>query len=993
MGGNFSIRTIHHFILFLLAIGVQNLSGQLPAFSTDVIDQSSGLGHNHVECIFQDSDGFIWFGTRNGLCRYDGFSIKTFRTSSEPGTISGNRILSIEEDQNGQLWVGTFKNGLNVLDRHSGKFSQIDLPDLGIRINRIRALSDGSIWICTENGLGILRQEEDSIRTYFHYAEDEPALLSGQVFDVLETSSGAIFVANWSNTIHKYDPDSKDFTALEYERASDLNVDYRKRLAEDQQGNIWISATIHGVCKYDPTSGESKLFRQSNSGLTTDILNGEMWLDREGLLWISTDGKGIAILNPITEEFYTLDTRPSMHGQIPGNQVYAIYQDMQNHMWIGFFDKGVAHLDPLGKKFSRALFTPGDLEMLEGKSVLALFQDAERNIYAGTDGDGLLRYAPDGNLTWYLHDSLRSTTLSSDVITSIGQDPSGKILLGTYAAGFNILSPTTGSVQRIPEGDGAEEVSSSSVWDIFTDSRSNIWLGLLGEGVDLFNPVNQTFENLGPTSNALQKVDHPNVMTILEDSDGDIWFGTEGNGVRVLDRQSGKMSHPPIPDGEELLQKSIIRCLFEDKLGHIWIGTEGEGLFEFNKAGSKWTRYTTEDGLPDMFVLGVQEDLRGVIWIATGNGLVMYNRSLKQFIRFGISDGLAANIFNSDAILELDDGRILFGSVNGLDLLDPDKIRLNQNIPRVVLTSFSILNKEVEVSKKFNDRILLKKLITYTDHLTLSQKEKLFSLEFAALNYTNPENCSFEYRLEGFEEQWVLTDSRRRVATYSNLPPGDYLFRVRASNNDGKWGSNYAQLAITIEGPFWSSWWFLLLVAVSIAGIIVRIYLTRMRSLRNRYHRIQAEQEHRIMELEKENLESELKKLTFYRLNRNRNLLDIKLKLTGLAVKARDSVKGGLTDIIGEIESEIHSDVDWKILEPQLDKTYNNFLSKLRAQHEDLTLSEVKIAAYVRMNLSNKEIAEYMHKTVRAVENERYRLRKKLNLESNDSLREYLRSI
>jgi len=402
---------------------------------------------------------------------------------------------------------------------------------------------------------------------------------------------------------------------------------------------------------------------------------------------------------------------------------------------------------------------------------------------------------------------------------------------------------------------------------------------------------------------------------------------------------------------------------------------------------------SVEDGLPDNIIQGIQEDDRGIIWIATGNGLAMYNPVTGVVLNYFASDGLAANEFNSDAIMELSDGRILAGSISGIDVIEPSEMVFNQNIPRVVLTELEIMNDRVMVGDKVNDRVILDRLITYTDQITLSHEDKLFSLEFAALNFVHPDKCEFMYMLEGFEEDWVETNAGRRIATYSNLSPGDYVFKVKASNNDGKWGFNTRELKISVLPPFWSAWWFISIIVLVVALAIFYVYMTRLQAVKNSFLQERAQQENRIMQLEKENLESELKKLTFFRLNRNRNLLELKNRLSGLSLKARENVKSGLESIIQEIDTEISSDKDWKHIEPQLDITYNNFITKLREKHPDLTLSEIKIAAYVRMSLSNKEMAEYMHKTVRAIENDRHRLRKKLGLEASDSLREYLSSI
>lgn len=990
---NFILKTALLFNGLLIASALQAQVTGNP-YDVEQISRKDGLGHNQVECIFQDSDGFIWFGTRNGLSRYDGFEILTFRHTGQPGSISGNRILSINEDATGYLWVGTFQGGINRLNRETAVFEQFDQePGPGSRINKIAVFADSSVWLCTDNGLAKYLPDDNAFEMYQEDQSNPYSLNSNQVSDFIQTRNGVYYLATWNQAIQQFDRESGRFTDIYYERNPELMVDYRKRIVEDREGRIWISGNQHGLVRYDPASGESKLYTRENSGLNTNILNGDMLVDHDGKIWISTDGKGINIMDPVTGQFSYLSSAKGPLGSLPGDQVYAIYQDMQNHIWIGFFDKGVVHIDPQSNNFEHTLFSTADLELLAGKSVLDVFQDSRGTVWAGTDGDGLFAFPPSGSPLLYRHNPQDPRSLSSDVVTSIGENAAGNMLIGTYAAGFNIMDPVTGIFKRIEQGNDDRSVHSSSIWEIYRDSRENIWLGLLGNGLDLYDPDKGTFMNYGMNADERNRVNHPNIMVILEDSDGDIWFGTEGKGVNILDRQTGNMTEPSIRGRDSILQTSMVRALFQDRKGQVWIGTEGQGAFIFNKRSGEIRRMSVGDGLPDNIIQGIGEDDRGIIWISTGNGLAMYNPATGSMQVYFDSDGLSANEFNSDALLEINDGRILAGSINGLDVIDPAGLVFNQNIPRVVLTDLEIMNDEVQVGEQVNDRVVLRRLITYTDQVTLTHSDKLFSIEFAALNFSHPEKCEFEYMLEGFEEEWVRTGAERRIATYSNLSPGTYVFKVRASNNDGKWGFNTRELEINVLPPFYVTWWFISIMVLAMALVIFYIYNTRLQAYKNSFMQQQAEQEKRIIQLEKENLESELKKLTFFRLNRNRNLLELKNRLMGLSLKARESVKSGLEGIIEEIDSEISSDKDWKHIEPQLDITYNNFISKLREKHTDLTLSEIKIAAYVRMSLSTKEMAEYMHKTVRAIENDRHRLRKKLGLEASDSLRRYLSSI
>lgn len=961
-------------------------------YNFKVLTRDDGLGHNHVECIFQDSDGFIWFGTRNGLSRYDGYEFTTYRNSPKENSISGNWVLSINEDKEGNLWIGTNHNGASRFNKKTGTFKVYTGEyGFGNRINKISVLKDSSIWLCTEYGLARYISDRDSFKIYLPEEGNPNSINSVQVFDMIEASDGSCYLATWYSDIQRFDPVEETFTGISYKRSPSLLIDYRKRVIEDKNGFIWISAYQHGLCRYDPRTGESVLFTQKPGELQTNILNGDMMVDPEGNVWVATDGKGINIYNPASGTFSYLNTGSENVLNLPGNQIYSLFPDNQNIIWIGSYDKGVGYYDPLGSKFESWLFQPGDLERFDNHSIISLFQDSRERVWIGTDGNGLYMYEDGKDTRVFRHDPDDPNTVSSDVITSISEDPDGHILAGTYAAGLNRIDTENDKITRYVQSVVLNEsVNSSSIWDIFRDSKNRIWLGLLGNGLDLYDPVKDTFRNFGPPSNELNRVDHPNTMVIMEDSDGDLWFGTEGNGVFILDYQTSRITRINARDDDSLLWNSVIRSFFQDSKGQIWIGTEGEGLFILNKKTGTFTRLGTDEGLPDMIIQGILEDESGMVWITTGFGLAMYIPSTGNIAGFSVSDGLSANEFNADAFIRLNDGRMIAGSTYGIDVFQPAAIVLNQNLPRVVITKLEILNREIKAGDTINNRVVLSEQITYTDELELTYRDKIISLEFAALNYTLPEKCRYEYRLKGFDKEWVKTTSSRRMATYSNLKKGNYTFQVRASNNDGKWGNNICELNINVLPPYWATFWFIAIMTLLFLFIIFTIYRTRLNFYKSKFLQQQTLQEKRIIELEKENLEGELKKLTFFRLSRNRVLLELKQRLEGLSLKAKESVKTGLDKVITEIDHEISSDVDWKYLEPQIDRTYNNFLTKLREKHSDLSVSELKIAAYVRMNLSNKEIAEFMHKTVRAVENDRYRLRKKLNLESNDSLQNYL---
>ncbi len=956
------------------------------------IKQSDGLSHNNVECIFKDSDGFVWFGTRNGLCRYDGYKIKIYRSTYGINSISGDRILSINEDINGNLWIGTYGNGLNKFDKIRESFTYyLNNDESGYRINKIAVFKNGDVWVCTNNGLAKYISESDNFKVFRTDNQYPNSLKSNNIYDIIETSLGEIYVATESHFIQKYNPENHEFIEIRYKRAPGLNKNYRKRIIEDMEGVLWIAADVHGLCSYNPKTKTSEIFLQGENQLTTNVLTGDMALDREGNLWISTDGCGINIFNPYTRKFQYIRHNEQNEGSISSDHIYCIYFDDMNTIWVGTFGDGVNFYDPSMYKFNSYYRKPDDLKVFTGKSILSLFQDSKNRLWIGTDGEGLYMLTPDGKLKNFRHWPQHINSVSANAITSINEDSKGNILIGTYSGGLNSFNVEKSIFTRFNEqSQNISKIHSGNVWRIFPDSKDRIWLGLLGNGVDLFDSETKTFTNYGLVSTRPDRVDFPNVMAILEDSDGDIWFGSEGRGIYILDSETDKIYRIETDSVNNITTDGLIKCLYQDRWGSIWIGTEGHGLYKLNKKTNELKHYDIKDGIPTNIVQSIIEDSQENLWIGTSNGLCFFNPKTESFRNFIKEDGLSGNVFNQNAMVRLTDGRFACGTTNGINIFKPENIKFNQNLPRIVFTCIEVLNKEIHPGDTINNKVILTKNINFTKELTLSYKEKVFSLEFAALNYTLPKKCFYKYKLEGFDDKWYFTSSDRRRVSYSNLQPGNYVFRLLASNNDGKWGNNERTLKISILPPFYRTLWFRLLVIIIITSLIYAFYRYRLNIHKNRFLQKQAEQEKKIMALEKEKLESELKKLTFHIINRNRVLIDQKNRLMGLSVKAKESVKVGLQDIISIIDEDLNEDKDWKYIEPQLDKVYNNFVTRLKEKHPDLNVSEIKIAAYVRMNLSTKEISEFMHKTPRAVENDRYRLRKKIGLDSNNSLQNYL---
>lgn len=986
---------MHKFILavFIFSYIISFCSGQ--THHSKQLSINDGLSHNTIEDVLQDSEGFMWFATHNGLNRYDGYQVITYQNNSNlENSISGNRLICINEDFLGNLWVGSSGNGVNKFDKEKEVFesyqsnrSKYSLPNN--TINNIKVFKDSSIWICTNNGIAKYNKTNDNFTNYYlDYAEGENGTFV--VYDALKTSKGEIYVASVHNYIFKLNVNNGIFTKVYYSRDSNLTGNYRKRLKEDKDGNIWISAFSHGLVKYNPNTGKSKVFTGNNSGLKTDLLNGD-FIIHENKLWLTTDGSGIIKYDLNSKTFTSLEYNANKKNSIISNKIYSIFIDNQDIIWIGTFNEGVNILNPNQEKFSILKTKENHDFSMEGYSVLSIYEDKNETLWIGTDGDGLFTYSKEGIAERYKTNADITNSLSTERIICINQDKEGNLILGTYNGGMIVLNPKQNKFKRyLPNANNNDAIASNNIWDIFIDSKERIWVGLLNGGLDLFNNKNKQFTHYGPNTDNYNRINHSNVMGIIEDKDGDIWFGTEGRGVNILDNQSNQMFHSIHPSENKRLSNNNVHCIYEDSYGTIWLGTRNGGLNKYDKKSQTLEYFFMNDGLPSNIIHSIIEDGKQNLWLGTAYGLSRFNTQTNTFKNYDTKDGLLSYVYNRNAVLRRNDGTILVGSTNGLNVFHPDSIRDINYTPKAFFTNFRIDNTLVNIGDTINGRVVLERSLNYTKEIIIEPKDKIFTIEFAAKTFTLPEKCWFKYKLEGFDTDWKTTEASRQHITYTNLNPGSYVFKVKASNSDGVWSNYVAKMNITVLPSFWQSIWFKFVIVFVILLIFYAWYKYKL-SLKEKQFLIEKEkQNQQISGLEKEKLESELNNQTFNILSRNKTLLKHKRRLSLLVNKVDEKTKKTLTDIVSEIDQEINEEKDWKHIEPRLDKVYNNFMTILKGRHTNLTQSELRIAAYVRMGLSTKEISELLQKTTKAIDNDRYRLRKKLDIPQNDSLKRYL---
>jgi len=875
-------------IIFLFFLFPAILFAQPEDIQFEHLTVEDGLSSNSVFEILQDSRGFIWLGTIDGLIRYDGYNFKIFRNNpNDPTSLGANRIYSIYEDRSGVLWIGTDGGGLNKFDREKEQFSRYtndpnDPTSLNdIVVSSIYEDSSGDLWIGTETG-GLNKlvrgDSEESPPTFIHYKhdpDDSTSLSNYAVNSICEDNFGALWIGTYRGGLNKLIPaDNEESppTFIHYKHdpndPSSLSSNKVGSIYEDKSGDIWI-ATYGGLNKLIPVSNEEspptfihyKHDPNDPSSLSSNEVR-SIYEDDSGDIWIGTIGGGLNKLVPGDKEgspptfvHYKHDSKDPT--SLNSNSVISVYEDNSGLIWIGTAGGGVNKFDKEKRKINHYKHNPYDPASISFNDVYPIYEDNSGNIWIGTNGGGLNKLDKEkGKFNHYKHDPDDPTTLSYNNVFSICEDNSGVLWIGTTGGGLNKLVP--GDSEESPptfihykhDPNNPKSLSDNKVYSIYEDSSGDLWIGTT-RGLNKLVPNDNkesppTFIHFNNNSDDPSSLSHYIVRTIYEDRSGTLWIGTDGGGLNKLippvpDSSSGdnKESLPTFihykhdPNDPTSLSNNTVLSIYEDKSGILWIGTWGGGLNKFDREKIHFTHYRQIDGLPNELIIGILEDDYGNLWISTNKGISKFNPQTETFRNYDVRDGLQSNEFSANAYLKSKSGEMFFGGINGFNVFHPDSIKDNTHIPPIIITDFQLLHKPVPVGfDESRNRSILKKSITETKEIELTYEDYIFSFEFAALDFHTPEKNQYAYIMEGFEMDWNYTDANRRFVTYTNLDPGEYTFRVKGSNNDGVWNEEGVSISIIIVPPWWLTTWAYFLYALILLSIIFftwKMQLKRMR--------------------------------------------------------------------------------------------------------------------------------------------------------------------
>ncbi len=823
-----------------------------------------GLSHGDVLCFYQDHEGYMWIGTTDGLNKYDGVGFTVYKNKKNDTTsLSSNYIICIYEDKQNNLWIG-LPDGLCRYNRDKDNFEKISFNDNHIikfkrSINVIFEDNNKNLWIGTSHGLFLLDRERKKFTVCFEEIYDNESL--SNCSDICQDKHGILWFSfkDWLKAgLLKYDSYSKVTTLYNNQNKEyNLKENSINCLMIDNQDNLWIGYSSSGI---DVLNGQTKTITSyqhinnnpkslGNNNIFSIIQN------KYGKILIGTNGGGISVFNPKTKLFCQYITSESSQLLLT-NVIQKLYISRDGIVWIGCWEGGVNISDKRFDRFTLYSQNKQDENSLWGKIVTSFTQDLNGNIWVATDGGGINLFNPSKRkFIRFKSDSKNNQTLTNDKVLALDTDNKDGLWAGMWQGGLNYFKIDGEKLILKKKYNFLDEndKNSNSIFKIYIDNNKELWVGNFASGAYKFDSSTEKFK---PVKLPIETQGYNTIRDILCDSYNNVWIATDVNGLIKMNLESGEFERILHNDKDSAsLVNNSINVVFEDSKKRLWVSCDGGGLNLFNRKTKSFTHYTTEQGLPDNTIEGILEDSHGNLWISSHLGITKatidsVNGKLKiTFRNYTVQDGLQGKVFNRSAYFKSRTGEMYFGGLNGFNAFNPDSIKDNSYIPPVHITDFLLFNKPVVIGAKGSPLI---KHISQTKKLILNYNQSIFTFRFIALNYIFSEKNQYAYIMEGFEKDWNYVGTKKE-ATYTNLNPGEYTFKVKASNNDGIWNDTGTSIKIIILPPWWKTWWFIFILLSIIVSLIFLVYYFRVASYRKRQKELTIVVRQRTMELENTN--------------------------------------------------------------------------------------------------------------------------------------------
>lgn len=869
------------------------LIAQTPGF--EELSIRNGLSNNVVLAFYQDKQGFMWIGTHDGLNKFDGYKFTVYKKKEHnSNSLSDNITRSITEDDHGNLWIGTNNGGLNKYDKKKNIFKHYiynpkdnDAKSMDSPINSVVITEDDKIWFSTDK-LGLIQfdAKTEKFKAFTYQSGNPNSINSNTILTLIINKKGQLLIGT-EKGLSIYNAKNNTFENNTFDNISDEPVEITK-IYEQSDDNYWLGSSI-GLIKFNPENKLYENYEIVKSNVPNPDQNRILGIveDDKKQLWVGTN-KGIYFFDQNNNEFKPQFIVQTLTRKITGNSVSVSYKDRAGIIWLSVDRKGVVKYDSQMSKFNLIRHNPLNPKSIPDKTIHSLHQNEDNTLWVGMIQGGVLLLESNGNVISKYKNTPSPTSISSDNVNVVFKDSRNNLWIGlpNYGLDKGVLSIdnrviSDEFIHYKPDPAISGTISEGAVHKIFEDSKGRLWIGTEG-GLNRFDQNTEIFHQYMHEEGNQNTIIHNSVQTaISEDNKGNLWIGTWG-GLSMLDLSDIDnvkfKNYINDPEDSTSLNENRVLANCIDMKGNIWLGTFGGGLNMLSKEEAAKTNpeeavfihYKEEDGLSNNTIYVIIPDNIGNLWISTNMGLSKFNIESKTFTNYYESSGLQGDQFFWGSGTKGKSGVLFFGGANGFNYFRPEEVQINDYIAPIVLTDLQIFNESVEIG----NNSVLKKSIEQTDEIILTFEEKVISLEFASLHYSMPENNLYKYTLEGFDKKWFKVDSKKRFATYTNLEPGEYTFRVIGTNSEGKWNKEGVSLKIKVLPPWWATWWFRTILGLAIFSIGFSLYKMRTSQLKG----------------QKRILETKVKQATAEVKNRNAKLSEAQAKLT----RIMDDVKNQL---------------------------------------------------------------------------------------------------
>ncbi|MFA3781808.1 two-component regulator propeller domain-containing protein [Melioribacteraceae bacterium 4301-Me] len=821
------------YLIFSLLLLTDIVFAQSNNFTFERITREQGLIPGNVNDIVQDSIGFIWMATENGLCRYDGYNFLYFRNEpTDTASLSFNNVFSLLKDKNGIIWVGTLGGGLNKFDSKTRKFKRFRYnPNNPNSISsdiiyKLYRDSKNRIWISTlGGGLNLFNPVTETFVRFQHNPHDSNSISSNMASAIYEDKYHNFWVGTFDAGMNLFYPDEKKFIHFKNDSSNIYSINHNQimQFLEDDKGRFWVATFGGGVNLFDrKTKKFYNIKNKKNFTIKPDHLNVRTLYEDENYLWVGTYN-GLFLFDKNNFAKIDIYYNPNNPQTINNNNIRSIFRDRTGVFWVGTIT-GVNKYDSMKKRFHLISFKEAYKHKMNNLRSLPSKFIFENILWASLEKPSNIDRK--NRRIYYWSSSDFTNKINMTISRSSYFDEKGNLWVGSYD-GIHYYDRFINEFVNVQySDDGTPTLGNNFVKCFYVDKQGNFWAGTMAGGLSYYNYKKNIFKKYLHYENKPETISDSRVMSILEDSKGLLWVGTFG-GLDIFNKSNETFKHyQSIPNDKTTISNDRIYCIYESKNGDLWIGTY-QGLNKYNREQDNFERFPANQSLGEDTIYGILEDDYGNLWIRTNQGITKFNPSKKEVYDYTSEDGLAGLELNGNIYFKDATGKMFFGFSNGLISFYPNEIVNNPFKPEIVFTKLSIMDHEVGIGE---DSPLTRPLNEMKE-IVLSYKDKVISFEFSALHYAIPYKNKYAYKLGGLFDDWTFVDAEHRYAKFTNLSPGKYVLRVKASNNDGLWGDNERTISIIIKPPFWETWWFRSIAVIAVLLIIFLFYENRLNRL------------------------------------------------------------------------------------------------------------------------------------------------------------------